>query len=293
MLQKSAMTNLTRAAADLAFAEAQTLPGAVVEMIEQDNGRFTVTVVWDDSGAVVHNDELDAFERMPLAQAAAMGALAGATRGAAAPPVLGALSMRFESSGKPGAIGFDTTGGFSYGAYQIAAKTGTLKRFLDFLDQKFKAFGDALQAAGGAAAGLAGSEAFKGAWRDLALREPRFADAQHDFIGATHYEPFLLKLRQDLSLDVATRSRALKDVAWSVAVQHGPANKVFSNALAGRQADAMGDGEIIQAVYTERSNLMRYFPSSTPRVRESLAARFAQEQQLALNMLGLEPQILA
>ena len=292
MIQKSALTQLTRAAAELAFAEAQTLPGAVVEMIEQDHGRFTVSLVWDDSGAVVHNDELDAFERMPLAQAAALGAVAGATRGAVA-PVLGKLSMRFESNGKPGAIGFDTTGGFSYGAYQIAAKTGTLKRFLEFLNKQFKPFGDALQAAGGAAAGLAGSEGFKGAWRDLALNQPRFADAQHDFIGATHYEPFLLRLKADLNLDLTSRSGALKDVAWSVAVQHGPANKVFAHALAGQQAGAMGDGAIIQAVYNERANLMRYFPSSTPRVRESLAGRFAEERRLALNMLGLAPPILA
>jgi hypothetical protein len=246
------------------------------------DGMYTVTVVWDDGGDAVSSDELDAFERQPSAEEQVLfqrGGLANA-------PGLGALSKHFESNGKPGAIGFDTAGGFSYRAHQIAAKTGTLKRFLDFLGQRFAGMAASLQLAGGASAGLAGSEAFKGAWRALAHSDPQFQEAQHGFIQATHYHPFMVKLKAGLGLDVAARSSALQDVAWSVAVQHGPGNKVFSNALSGQPLASLGEAALIKAIYAERSNLMRYFPRSTPQVRTSLAARFHEADRLALAMLA-------
>lgn len=275
MIKTSALTDLTLREADRAFAQARTMPGAVVEVDEPRPGRFTVTLVWDDAGAVLQRGELDAFDRSPATR--------GGPRKA---PSLGALSERFESNGKPGAIGFDSTGGYSYGSYQIASRTGTLTRFLAFLGADFPAIAAALQAAGGAAGGQAGSEAFQAAWRDLARTDPAFAEAQHAFIGATHYEPFLVKLKGQLGLDVAGCSPAVQDVAWSVAVQHGPGNRVFANALAGRDAATLGDDEIIDAVYAERSRLMRYFPRSSERVRAALASRFAAEHRLALAMLG-------
>jgi hypothetical protein len=47
---------------------------------------------------------------------------------------LGFLSERFEASSAGSlAIGYDSTGGTSYGKYQIASKTGTMKSFLSFL----------------------------------------------------------------------------------------------------------------------------------------------------------------
>jgi hypothetical protein len=281
MLKKSALTNLTLEQAEQAFRQASSHPHTVAEMIEQDDGHYTVTVVWDDGGEPIANEELDAFERQPPAEEQVLFQRSGA----GGQPALGALSKRFESNGKPGAIGFDTTGGFSYGAYQIAAKTGTLQRFLEFLGRRFAGMAATLQLAGGASAGLAGSDAFKSAWRTLANADPEFLVAQHGFIQATHYDPFLVQLKAGLGLDVAARSSALQDVAWSVAVQHGPGNKVFRNALAGQPLVTLGDDVVIKAIYAERSLLMRYFPRSTPQVRTSLAARFAEEERLALAML--------
>jgi hypothetical protein len=47
---------------------------------------------------------------------------------------LGFLSERFEASSAGSlAIGYDSTGGTSYGKYQIASKTGTMTAFLNFL----------------------------------------------------------------------------------------------------------------------------------------------------------------
>lgn len=272
MIKKSAMTNLGRPAALFRFNEAKSKPGAVVEMIEQEDGLWTVTIVWDDEDKPVVAAELAAFVKSEPAPTAAA-------------ETLGQLSQRFESNGRPGAIGHDSTGGFSYGAYQIATKTGTMARFLSFLVHDHPDFAAVLEAAGGATAAEQGDEKFKAAWVDLAA-EPAFFDAQHDFIAVTHYEPFAAKLRASLGLDLAARSAALRDVAWSVAVQHGPGNQVFANALAGQDPAALTDAKIIEAIYAERSNVQKYFAKSKPQVKEALVARFDQELDLALQRLA-------
>ena len=283
MIKKAARTNLTKAVALLAFDEATSLPGAIVEMIEQGDGLWTVTIVWDDGGAVVQPVDVSGFEKEdpppPIRSATAAGAAA------AAGATLGSLSQRFESNGKPGAIGYDSTGGYSYGAYQIATATGTMDGFLTFLKSAQPAFAKALAGAGGPAAARAGAQGFQDAWRTLAA-DPAFMAVQHDFIGATHYVPFSQRLLSRLTLDIAQRSAVLRDVAWSVAVQHGPNNKVFDNALAGQDVAGMTDRDLIGEVYTERSNIGRYFPSSTAQVKSALLARFASERTLALSRLA-------
>ena len=46
---------------------------------------------------------------------------------------IGALSERYESRGNPAIIGWDSTGGWSYGKYQLAANTGSLNEFHNWL----------------------------------------------------------------------------------------------------------------------------------------------------------------
>lgn len=269
MLQKSAMTNLTRDEAEFRFREARSATGCVAGLIEQADGLWTVWIVWDDAGGPVDASELSGFEH---------------TSTASAPPgaALGSLSARYESNGQPGAIGFDSTGGFSYGAYQIATRTGTMAGFLGFLASKEPAMAAALNHAGGNAGALAGTPAFKEAWRALAS-DAAFFDAQHAYIEASHYQPFANRLQSDFGLQLPKRSAALRDVVWSVAVQHGPNNKVFENALRGADVSMLSDREIIDAVYTERANLQKYFSSSREQVKLALAARFEDERERALN----------
>ena len=282
MIQKAALTNLTKPMALLRFNEARQRPGAVVEMIEQDGGLWTVTIVWDEGGDVTFQD-LEAFDE------SAVKAPSDVPIHAAAAPsgvidTLGQLSRKFESNGRPGAIGFDTRGGFSYGMYQIATRTGTMDKFLGFLAQQFPAFAQKLNAVGGTAAALAGSNTFRDAWIGLAV-DPAFADAQHKFVAATHYVPFAQTLRDKQGLNLDPRTAALRDVVWSVAVQHGPANKVFDAALLNKDAGLLADAKIIPLVYSERSNVDKYFPSSTAQVKEALVARFKEEFKLAMSRL--------
>lgn len=92
---------------------------------------------------------------------------------------------------------------------------------------------------------------FAKAWKILAS-DSGFFEAQHSFIEATHYDPFSERLKQQIGLDLAARSATLRDVAWSVAVQHGSANNVFKNALKGSNVAALTDQVIIDAVFKER-----------------------------------------
>lgn len=277
MIQKAAKTGLTKALALQRFKEAREKDGAVVEMIEQDDGLWTVTIVWDDDDAPVTFEDLLAFDET-------RGTVP--STGSSATDELGSLSRRFESNGKPGAIGFDKTGGFSYGAYQIATKTGTMAAFLKFLPpNNFSTLSVPLEAAGGNEAAKAGSDEFRSAWQNLA-KNPEFLKAQHAFIAATHYEPFAQRLAgAPLLLNLKVRQPVLRDVAWSVAVQHGPDNKVFINALQ-HDTREMSDREIIEAVYAERSNVGKYFSKSAPKVQAVVQSRFAEERQLALSRLA-------
>lgn len=282
MIQKSAVTNLTKAQALFKFNEARAFLGAVVEMIEQDDGLWTVTIVWDDDQppAQVSFQDLAAFDETVNTPGEAPVHVEASRLGN---EDLGQLSRKFESNGRPGAVGFDTKGGFSYGTYQIATKTGTMDKFLLFLTSQFPSFAQKLAAAGGSAAALAGSDSFRDAWIGLAA-DSAFADAQHDYIEATHYQPFAKMLLEKQGLDLAGRSAVLRDVAWSVAVQHGPANKVFDAAL-GQFASTLADTKIIPLVYAERSKVDKHFPSSSLSVRKALVARFASELEIATQRL--------
>lgn len=204
---------------------------------------------------------------------------------------LGNLSKQYESGSRgAAAIGYDNTGGYSYGTYQIATKTGTMSNYLKYLQNKDPVAYASLQAAGGLNAATRGDPKFQDAWKDLAANDPQFAASQHDFIQATHYDPVVNRL-QGIGLDVNTRSPALRDVVWSTAVQHGANNNVIQNALQGRNISQMSDAEIINAVYNERgsrtpSGALKYFKKSDADTQVSIANRFKNERQTALSVLG-------
>lgn len=196
---------------------------------------------------------------------------------------LGALSRRYESNGNPGAVssGAGDPGGVSYGAYQLT--TGNVKRFLESENgEKWKNEFDGLQA---------GSIEFGNKWKEIASRDPNsFLQAQHNYIKRTHFDPVSAHL-DTIGLDVNQRSAAIRDVTWSVSVQHGPGTRLIDNALAGKDISKLTDQEIIIAIYDERSrknsdgNLV-YFVNSSKNVQTGVENRFKNELQDALRMLG-------
>ena len=205
-------------------------------------------------------------------------------------PTLGSLSEKYESNGNPGAIGYDSVGGWSYGKYQIATKPGAMVNFLAYEKVNNPSAYSALEAAGGERGALSGSDSFKSTWKQLASNNSQFANDQKGFIQSTSYDVAASKIKNVSGLDINKGSLAVQNAVWSTAVQNGPNSKVFTNAFANKNTSNMSDADIINAIYDERgrttpSGTLVYFSSSSPAVQKSVANRYKSERQSALAML--------
>lgn len=173
---------------------------------------------------------------------------------------LGSLSQKYESSGNPGAIGYDSTGGWSYGTYQLAHNNA--QRFVEQSPYAQEFAGVPFN-----------SPEFRSRWKQIAQEDPQgFAQAQEEYIAKTHFEPLAAKAAQ-AGLDLSQHSPVLAEVIFSTGVQHGGNTDVINRAIARVGADAP-DEELIKAIYNERWNGGARFASSTPQVKNSVHNRF-------------------
>ena len=221
---------------------------------------------------------------------AAAGAAAGAL-GEALAEALGKLSAKYETGGRgPGTVstGAGDRGGVSYGSYQMASKLGVATKFVKQAGFPWGADFQNL---------TAGSAEFTACWKRIAKNEPdAFQQAQHGYIKKTHYDPLCAKILNDDKLDVNSRCRALQDVVWSTAVQHGGANTIVHKALAHVKVDKTDpkfDEQLIRAIYAERGRTkadgsLVYFSRNSPNVQRGVANRFKSELNDALAMLAKE-----
>lgn len=227
----------------------------------------------------------------PLARMAALRSVSAVRASPALSDALGSLSTKFESGeAGVGAIGYDRQGGTSYGVYQISSRAGTMSDFLAFLDERAPEWARKLRAAGPADTG--GKDgAMPRQWLRIAAEDPdRFAGLQRDFIERTHYLPAVDEIRERTGIDMKKQPRALQEVLWSTAVQHGAkgAAKLFCRVI-GQEANASSSAlpahRVIEEIYAERAD---QFGSSSSPVRAAVRKRFEEERQLALGMLNAE-----
>lgn len=187
---------------------------------------------------------------------------------------MGSLSQKYESGGNAGAVGYDKTGGWSYGLYQLAH--GKVKQFIGSMPQ-YKPFFQGLEI---------GTKLFNAKWKQVSNERPEeFAEAQHNFIQKTHFEPQVKKLAS-AGYDIDQFSPVLKDVIWSTAVQHGSNTDVIQKAI--KRAGMKDEEKLIREIYKERWGGGRRFASSTPSVRNSVYNRYFGkngEMNLALSQL--------
>ncbi len=204
---------------------------------------------------------------------------------------LGKLSEKYESRGNPTAIGFDSTGGWSYGTYQIASKVGAFKGYMKYLNRKHKSTYEKLQEAGGNSAATGGTDTFKQTWQ-LAMSDKANAETQHSYAVVQYFVPAADKVTKSTGIDVRVKSKTLQDVLWSTAIQHGAGgcNRVFKNAVKACGTDTPTDDALIVAIYNERArdNGSAYFGRSTVAVRKSVVQRFNNEKLDALKSLEQE-----
>jgi outer membrane biosynthesis protein TonB len=208
------------------------------------------------------------------------------TAGAAAAMLpLGALSAKFESSkAGPAAIGYDSTGGTSYGTYQLASKVGVVKEFLGYLSNVKPEWAKSLSESGEPNTGSTKGQ-FPDTWKKIATENPKeFDKIQHDFIEKKHYLPTVKSLSR-IGYDVDSQPAAIKDVVWSTAVQHGSggATSIFKKAIEESGGVNASPENIIKKVYDIRRTK---FGSSTENVRASVNKRFDVESKMAMEMLN-------
>lgn len=188
---------------------------------------------------------------------------------------LGSLSAKYESRGNPGTIANNKgdIGGKSYGSYQLTVNSGNAQKFADW-------YGGALKGK------KAGTAEFDRAWKAEAAKNPaKFARAQHEYIMQTFYYPAAKSVKKATGVDITEYPKAVQDVLWSTAVQHGVggASSIFKRAGI---KPGMSAEEIINRVYNERSKVNVYFKNSSPSIKNAVKKRFTQERKDALQMLG-------
>ena len=211
------------------------------------------------------------------------------------PQELGKLSSKFETGGRKNAgavVGWDSTGGTSYGTYQIAAKVGSMAAFLKFAEAKGETdIVSRLKSAGPADTG-SDKGPFVDEWKKISAEKGKdFDKLQHDFIEDSQFKPAAKTLLQGTGYDVEKQSAAIKDVFFSTVVQHGPGSAKHNNGAYGIFKKAIQDNgginadpkNIINSVYEIRGTK---FGSSSEKVRKSVQDRFVQEKALALDMLS-------
>ncbi len=204
---------------------------------------------------------------------------------------LGSLSERFESGGRgAGTVsgGVADPGGVSYGVYQLSSRTGTAARFLEAEGEKWVAeFG----------AAAPGTAAFSRTWRAIAEHEPdEFGRAQHAFIERTHYRPAVDSVRSETGVDLDARDRAVREVAWSVAVQHGRAAHILIDAVKTAQVNDLRDDQVgydralIESIYARRCDYVlkvakRAGAAAARTLRSIVRNRYPAELESALAMI--------
>lgn len=187
---------------------------------------------------------------------------------------LGAISGKYESNGDPGVIssGKGDAGGKSYGAWQIASKTGTLGEYIEFAKNKYPMLADAAPA----------SSVFDQIWKGIAQKDPQgFLQNQYDFIKKTHYDPVYDYAIQK-GLDVS--NKAVCSALWSQSVQHGLRGNKRIIDWALTEINGSKDPQvIIRALYSARSRYVTGL-NMDPDTKASVLKRYQGEVGDALSM---------
>lgn len=221
----------------------------------------------------------------PGNQPGASAASGGGASSAAIGTGLGAVAEKYESAGRgSGTVGWDKSGGTSYGKKQISSKAGAMTDFLKFLEKTGK--GDVakkLRDAGiekdtGSTSGKAVD-----VWKEVAA-SGALGNSENEFLGQG-YQTALKGLKDKSLQSRINESRALQEMLFSTAVQHGPAGaqKIMNSVF----KPGMTDEQLVKAVYAERGadGGMKHFGKSKPNERAGVVNRFGNEEKDIMALL--------
>lgn len=183
---------------------------------------------------------------------------------------LGDVVAKYESGSK-GYKAISNTpgdpGGPSYGKYQLATNTGNVTAFLNF-----SGFANSFSGM------LAGTAAFNAQWVKM-CDNSAFCDAQHAYILQKLYQP-VRSFANSLGLP---STAAINETLWSMAVQHGRAKEIVTNAGINGITD---ETAILNKLYTARRNYVNGLGSLNSTLKASLMRRYDSEIKDVLAMRG-------
>ena len=179
---------------------------------------------------------------------------------------LGRVSEKYESGGRGvGTIstGKGDAGGVSYGTYQLASKTGTMRKFLNSKEAEPYA---------GRFEGLEpGTPEFNKAYKEAVKSDPEgFSEAQHAYIKRTHFDPVAAYAKAK-GIDV--NDPAIQEALWSQSVQHsGKGNRKIIDSAVAKGGETNED--TINALYDARGDYAGQYASAS-----ATHNRYARERQ--------------
>lgn len=179
----------------------------------------------------------------------------------------GKLSAKYEGKGNPHIVssGKGDKGGVSYGAYQLSTNSGNAQLFvIEYYPNEFKGL-------------KAGSKEFSDKWKSVT--DDNFLSNQHAYIKKQHYEPFVAKM----GVPMGKYSQVIKEVIWSISVQHGDKQNILKNKLATIINSNESDRQKVMAIYEERANYIR--SNNVLGAESIIRGRYLQEMTEALGMI--------
>ena len=195
-------------------------------------------------------------------------------------------------------IGYDGTGGTSYGKWQLSSTTakggeGSMQAYLSWMRKQGgekKAIAERIAAAGPMNTGGRKGAAVEQYQKEVAANASLMEESQRQFLIESHYAPAMRRLSSDGLRKRIEGSKALQEAMFSTAVQHGAGSGKIGDAGAASiwnevYREGMTDEELLRAVYTERGPR---FGSSTGNIQASVRKRFGPEMDLIASMRTTE-----
>ena len=111
------------------------------------------------------------------------------------------------------------------------------------------------------------TESFVNAWVELSKNDV-FNESQHNFIVDTHLKPLINAIKEKEILRLNERHPVVKDVLYSMSVQHGKASKIVNDTLEklkleyGGDLNNISDDIILRRLYQSRADYVQNLKES-------------------------------
>ena len=188
---------------------------------------------------------------------------------------LGSASAKFESKGDASTVssGKNDPGGVSYGTYQMSSVKGVADDFVK--KSNWKTDFEGLKA---------GTPEFSARWKQIA-KDPKqgkeFADAQHEYIKKTHFDPAAAKA---IKMGYQLNDPGVADAIWSLSVQHAGVQTVLDLSKQNMGGIINEDPkEQIKSLYKARSDYVNGNIKLGEGMKASIQNRYSQEVGYALD----------